>query len=450
MRKTATPSKVTQAHRWKQHLRRKPYNSSFYGHQNNDRQLSRANKNQVITPKMTKMGRFYKKMSLSEKRVNKTKIKLPMPPDFCIFSNPESVIKLCGNVFSLFKKNRVTSIEINHNSTKKYSLGSEVLFGLSCAEGERYRAINNLKQIRLLGNLPVNKDHEYIIRDLGILSELDSLTISKGVERDPFLVHVFKSECLTHDTPSALALDAKNKTTIDVILHLNRCLQDYQLELKEDAAQRFKNCISEMLDNAIEHCNLTHPAWYVRSYLNSNGVDKFFELTILNFGCSYAESFTRLGKDHFAREFVDKYIRQHKNSVDEAALYTVVALQGRVSSKNTNDMDTRGQGTIVLIESFEQMYQEIKKLRPMLRSGCESVMNLISGNTIIHFDGMYHSRSIPLDDGAERVIYAINQEQDLKIPPSKIHVRTMKNAFFPGAMINIRLPLSELLVSKTL
>ncbi|MDX7786012.1 hypothetical protein [Aeromonas caviae] len=404
----------------------------------------------VETPRMTTIGHFFSKMSLSCKRINKKEIKISMPKDFCIFSNPESVIKLCGQTFSYFRKPNLQSLFISHKSTSKYSLGSEVLFGLSCAEGEKYRETNNLSPISLKGHLPENDDHESIIRDLGVISELNSVSASKAkIEQDPLLVHLFKSECLTHDTPSGLAKDKKNKTTDDVILHLNQCLKDYQLELKEEAAQRFRNCISEMLDNAIEHCKLTHPAWYVRSYLNSNGKNRSFELSIWNFGCSYADSFMKLDRDHFAREFVDKYIRKHRGLFEPSSLYTVVALQGRVSSKNTNDLDSRGQGTIVLIESFEKMYKELKALRPNIKGNNDSVMNLISGNTIIHFDGKFSSRTIPLDDGGERVIYPINIQQNLGLPPSREHVIKMNNAYFPGAMINIRLPLTENIVSVT-
>ncbi|MGL6286863.1 hypothetical protein [Aeromonas hydrophila] len=446
MRQSSTPNKVILAHRWKQHLRHKPYNaelsSKLYGDSSASKQMK------VKTPRMTTIGHFFSKMSLSCKRINKNKIKISLPNDFCIFSNPETVIKLCGQAFSYFRKPHLESIHVRHTGIKKYSLGSEVLFGLSCAEGEKYREHNKLTPIALDGYLPENNDHESIIRDLGVISELNSVSATKvKTEQNPLLVHVFKSECLTHDTPSGLAKDKKNKTTDDVILHLNQCLKDYQLELKEEAAQRFRNCISEMLDNAVEHCKLTHPAWYVRSYLNSNGKDRFFELSIWNFGRSYADSFMKLDKDHFAREFVDKYIKKHRGLFDASSLYTVVALQGRVSSKNTNELDSRGQGTIVLIESFEKMYKELKALRPSIKGNNDSVMNLISGNTIIHFDGKFCSRTIPLDDGGERVIYPINSEQNLGIPPSRKHVLKMNNAYFPGAMINIRLPLTESIVS---
>lgn len=443
---SSTPSKVTREHRWKQHLRSKPYNAEISRRLYGDSNASQKTK--IATPKMTTIGHFFSMMSLSCKRMNKSRIKISIPKDFCIFSNPESVIKLCGQTFSYFKKPNLESIRISHTNIKKYSLGSEVLFGLSCAEGEKYREHNKLQPILLDGYLPENNDHESIIRDLGVISELNSVSATKAkTEQNPLLVHVFKSECLTHDTPSGLAKDTKNKTTDDVILHLNQCLKDYQLELKEEAAQRFRNCISEMLDNAVEHCKLTHPAWYVRSYLNSNGRDRFFELSIWNFGRSYADSFMKLDKEHFAREFVDKYIKKHRGLFDISSLYTVVALQGRVSSKNTNELDTRGQGTIVLIESFEKMYRELKALRPTIKGNDGSVMNLISGNTIIHFDGKFNSRTIQLDDGGERVIYPINDEQSLGIPPSRKHVVKMNNAYFPGAMINIRLPLTESIVS---
>ncbi len=449
MRQSATPKEVTRLHRWKQHLRRKSYDCRSIYTGDAPPEAKKVKPSSTFVPQMTKIGRYFTKMSLNEIRGKRPIVKINMPRDFCIFSNPEQVIKHCGQVFNLFRRTDIEHIHFDHRKTAKYSLGAEILFGLSTAEGVKYRSTNSYQTVRLDGELPSNRDHANIIRDVGIVSEVESVTANQQVAQNMQLVHVFKSECLTFETPSAMALDSITKTTNEVIIHLNQCLKDLHLELKSSAAERFRKCISEMLDNAVEHCKQTHPAWYVRSYLNGNGSDRFFELSIFNFGCSYADTFTRLSNDHYAKGFVSQYIKNHRSLFDESALYTIAALQGRVSSKNNDEYDNRGQGTIVLIESFENMYNELKLLRPDLVHDNRSMMNLISGKTVITFDGRYKSKTVHYSDGSERVIYPFNDELDLKCPPSSSYIKTMTLAYFPGAMINIRLPLSTNIVAST-
>ncbi|WP_141108781.1 hypothetical protein [Aeromonas veronii] len=444
MRVSSTPSASTRARRWKQHLRNKPYDGEKIADPAQACPVVKDTPKELSTPKL---GRFFE--MITKNQINffrKKNVTVNLLKDFCIFSNPELVLKKCSQNYKRFTRPELRSVTFDHSAINKYSLGAEVLLALSTREGERYRSMNSYPKASLRGHNPKNAEHLDIINDVGIVAEIDAVNSRKS-KHDEKLVHVFKSECLTSESPSGAAHDQKNNTANEVLVHLRRCLNDHNLALKQTAADRFRNCIAEVLDNAGEHCYLTHPAWFVRSYLNNNGLNKFFELTIFNFGCSYAETFTRLDDGSYAKKTAKRYVDKHSDKFNEDALYTVAALQGRISSKNMHDFDNRGQGTIVLIESFEKMYNEYRALKLDSSEQFSSIMNIITGKTVITFDGTYSSKKI-VSNETERVIYPFNDEQDLQKAPSNRCVKIMKDAFFPGAIINIRLPLSASIESS--
>lgn len=444
MRISDIPSASTRAKRWKQHLRNKPY-----GGENISRggRVEPDVKNSPKELSYPKLARFFEVMSGNQTSIfRKKNITVNLMNDFCIFSNPELVLRKCSQNYKRLTRPELRSVTFDHSGIDKYSLGAEVILALSTREGESFRALNSFQPARLRGINPKNTEHLNIINDVGIVAEIDAVN-TRVSSQDENLVHVFKRECLTYESPSGTASDHKNNTANEVLIHLRRCLSDHKLALKQTAADRFRNCIAEVLDNAGEHCHLTHPAWFVRSYLNNNGYNKYFELTILNFGCSYAETFTRLDDNCYAKKVAKKYVDRHSDKFCEDTLYTVAALQGRISSKNKHDYDNRGQGTIVLIEAFEKMYNEYKALRLDSSEQFSSIMNIVTGRTVITFDGSFSSKTLGEGD-KERVIYPFNEEQDLKRAPSHRCVKTMKGVFFPGAIINIRLPLSASIESS--
>jgi hypothetical protein len=450
MRKSSTPSPIDRRNRWKQHLRDKRYQYSLTSRDSGSDSKKEHAYSEVPHLSLTRIARFFSKMSISGKfrRPKSKTVHINMPKNFCIYSYPEKVLQHCWETFKTIITTNVDRVEIDHTTTQKYSLGAEVLFAISAREANNSRAINKINKVEFQGANPTNSEHLTVINSIGIISELDAFCV--GVpQQDARLEHVFKDESFSHDTASSAGDDKKNRTATEVITHLRTCLHDHKLKIELAAIELLRGCIAEILDNAIEHSGLNHPAWFIRSYLNNNNKNQHFELCIFNFGNTISETFSKLDKNSFARKtHADPYAKKHKGTIPVDALYSVVALQGRVSSKNENSRGSRGQGTIALIEAFEKIFSDYVGLRGKNKSDESCVMNIISGRSHIHFDGTYSSKKIiDPQSSAERVIYPFNHQSKLAIAPDSKFIKTFKKSFFQGTMINIKLPLTPSTVS---
>lgn len=113
---------------------------------------------------------------------------------------------------------------------------------------------------------------------------------------------------------------------------------------------------------------------------------------------------------------------------------TLIALQGYVSSKNIDESTDRGQGTVDLIEFFQNVSKEC-----LPEPSKKARMAIISGSTHIYFDGTHH---IKQDETGKEVI-AFNANNSLNDKPEKKYVRKMKDVSFPGTIIAARFPISE-------
>jgi hypothetical protein len=120
-------------------------------------------------------------------------------------------------------------------------------------------------------------------------------------------------------------------------------------------------------------------------------------------------------------------------------LFTLIALQGNVSSKNQSVMDTRGNGSVELIEFFQRMYAECSGTST---GGAEMIV--VSGQTSIRFDGTYKMAA----NAAGVKIIAFNAANDLTQAPDAKYVKQLAGSSrFPGTLIAIKFPLST--VSST-
>jgi hypothetical protein len=369
------------------------------------------------------------------------------PRDFCIFDNPNYVLSWLSSFVDTSLRTSRPKIVVDHRKTKKFCLGSEVLLGLLAGEVYDYRSLNG-DIFDYAGLLNKNAEHRVLLSEVGIVSELDN-AVSEHTVRAPEKIHVFKQDCSINESVSSTGEDLKNTTASSFVKHVNEGLKDHLLKLTPEAANDLKGCLGEVLDNVHEHSGMTAPRWYVRGYMNNEGKKKFLELAVINLGKPIYENFMVLEDDSYAKQdakgYVDYQLSSENNTLTVEELYTIAALQGNVSSKNTEDDSTRGQGTITLIEAFEDLHKKYVELRGT-RTGTNAMMNLVSGKVVIRFDGTYMSSDQPDTHGGERVTIAFNEENNLYIAPDNRHVFRMKDSYFPGLMINIKIPLQGSLV----
>jgi len=353
------------------------------------------------------------------KAKKKKKVGITIPKNFDIFRNTESVILSVIEITKKLMMPGLHEIEVDHAKVKHTSLGSESLLGLLLTEVISHRRSQRSEKISIKGMLPSSGEYSRALIDhVGTVKELsdDHFTDAEDSSHDA-QVHYYRKDNRYAESTS-LKGDNKSLTAEDFVNYLNDCLASHELKLSQSAKNKFKACLGEVFDNAEEHCGRNKPVWFVRGFFHDVIDDRFLELSV------------------FARAYVDR----HRKSFDFKSLYSVMSLQGSMSTKK--DMDpTRGHGSVTLIETFETMYDEYKALRGNEINNINAEMNIISGETIIRFDGSYRSKTKQLEGGEETFTVAFNDSQSLKQPPSDKTVYTMKDVKFPGVMINIRIPL---------
>ena len=214
------------------------------------------------------------------------------------------------------------------------------------------------------------------------------------------------------------------------------CLKRVKRRLKPAGRMNLANYVAEILNNAEEHAGLVD--WTIQGYLDTSLVVPICEIALFNFGRSFADTFRDLPRDSYTWTQIGRYIEIHRTARlfrrnwQEEDLLTVVALQPHVSSKNTIETDTRGHGTVELIDFFQRVHQECTKQN----AGAE--MGIVSGSTYIRFDGRYK-----LQDGGEgRRVIAFNADNSLMQQPDPKYVRSLGQVRFPDTIISIRFPLT--------
>ncbi|AKP35137.1 hypothetical protein [Yersinia aleksiciae] len=393
---------------------------------------------------------FIEKISL-KKGVSKqffAKEKIRVPRNFSFYDNPEESLLFIHSASKSICRGERKSVTIDYTSAKYNCLGAECLLGMVVTEA-RQSNINFDSNVTVNGIYPKRESHREIIKSIGIVKEMDEA--NPGIVKDFTKKNenpkqrIFKVDSIGKEDPSAFAQDRKNITAEKFTAYINECLNDHSLVLKEAAEKHLTSCMGELLDNAERHCGLIQrPRWFVRGYVNNNARQPVCELAIINFGTTIAETFKNLPDVHYSlKKQVEPYVNRHlnKKGMFEEGLITVAALQGRVSCKNVTVSDSSGTGTIELLKFFQDMHDNIRRIRGVEVE--KPRMSLISGRTHISFDGRYPLIcKVEEDEESETFSYPFNSES-LASAPDRAYLNEMKNAYFPGVMVNIRFPLQK-------
>lgn len=401
----------------------------------------------VSNPVLEFVKKISEKKELNKKCIQDDKIKIPKV--FSLYDDPAVALNFICSVSRILATTKKKSFTIDYSKSKSYCLGAECLLGLAVKEARQFNQLSNKDVIQINGRYPKNNQHLEIIREVGVVKDMsdeNANLIKDFTKRESKQKRrVFREESIGKEEASAFANDRKNFTAESFSKFINRCLQDHKLILKDEANKFLTSCMGELLDNAERHCGLTQRSrWYVRGYVNNSDKNPICELMVFNFGKTISETFSELPQDHFSlNNQVTPYVQKHINKpgMFREGLVTVAALQGRVSCKNLDVTDSCGTGTIELLKFFQDMIDEIERLRG--KGKFRPKMSLISGCTHIAFDGRYPLRKRPVNDGdSEFYTYPFNNV-GLENEPDRAYLKHMKGARFPGVMINIRFPLQK-------
>lgn len=383
--------------------------------------------------------------------------KVLIPKYFDLYENPEKSLLFINAATKLIARGKRKDYLFNYKKNKTHCLGVECLLGVALTAARNSNINFKDTTIQINGIYPNDEQYLEIIRDIGLVKEISNspqgkvLDSTEATKKTNPKKRIFSADSIGKENASAFAHDRKNITAEKFTSYINECLNDHSLKLVHDAEKHLTSCMGELLDNAERHCGLEQrPRWYLRGFVNNNIRNPICELAVFNFGKTIDETFEDLPADHFSlSQQVKPYVEMHKNKrgMFKEGLTTVAALQGRVSCKNEKETDSSGTGTIELLKLFQDMHDNLKKMGKDIRGGIK--MTLISGCTHINFDGSYQLRHRLVNDEESDIFTYPFNNVGLESEPDRTYLKRMKDARFPGVMINIRFPLPENATQRT-
>jgi hypothetical protein len=216
--------------------------------------------------------------------------------------------------------------------------------------------------------------------------------------------------------------------------YFDKCLEQTGTSLSPLGKNRLSILISEAISNAEEHAV---GKWYAKAHFDRlNPAEQEgggCHLVLVNFSenSTIFNSFASHGASSSTFSDMMAYANRHlgigifQKPYDEESLCTLYALQEGVSSVSAS----RGTGTTNLIAFFLQL------------AGNKRKMCVLSGHSLITFDGKYALKAEPFE-GGDRQVIAFNEENSLKLPPDGRYVRTLSKPF-PGTLISLKFNLKE-------
>ncbi|WP_420978569.1 hypothetical protein [Burkholderia gladioli] len=360
---------------------------------------------------------------------------LEIPEIFSILDAPESALNIILGFAKITRLYRVRRLQFDQRRLKTYDLAANSLLDMIASE-LKLEARQSGAVLRFSGRYPDDLSVRRFIKSLGIVKHLDIRhEIAAADEREG--IRVFERRKRHYDAPADVAqADVKSRAASGFVDHINSCLEDNNRQLTPSARQLLGAYIGEILGNAEDHAGFVD--WTIVGYLDNKVLRPTCEISIFNFGASIADTMNALDRNSYTWRQIQPFLWMHQapKMFDRRwrarDLLTVIAMQANVSSKNHDEFDTRGQGTVELIEFFQRVCEECTA-----DGGNGAKMCILSGSTYLLFDGKYRLKDSP---GRGKVI-AFNEDNSLHKRPDPSYVKSLGSLTFPGTVISIRFPL---------
>lgn len=370
-------------------------------------------------------------------------VKISLPRVFSIINNPMGVLKIFDYASHISKLPiKIKEISISHRELIEIDLAAESILDLIIVEIDK-EIKSKQRKFHIKGQYPKDEYLIRLIRAIGIIKNLDIKheQLNHDEEKNLKIFHMKSKDTLQHDTVGTS--DHKERVTAKFVDHINSCLEANGRVLTEDAVSLLADYTGELLSNAEDHSGSKE--WSIVGYLDNEHEGHLCEIAIFNFGETIANTFKKLDANSYTMGLVQPYIDLHvkkklfTDNWQENDLLSLISLQGDISTKNESCTDDRGQGTVEMIEFFQQMHKECLKHD----KSCAR-MAILSGSTHILFDGAYSMSK----DQAGRNVIAFNEGNSLNDAPDKKYVTSLNGVYFPGTIISIRFPLQDAQIQK--
>lgn len=367
-------------------------------------------------------------------RTRKGRIGFRMPAEFSIIDGPERALAALSDLAKQMRARRLGSIFLDQRALAKYDLCANGLLDVLVDELST-EARRTGRKIRWRGAYPSDPVIRRYVQAMGVIRRLQ-IEHEYPEPDEAARLEVFDARAKHYVRPlRPREADKKTRVTAQFADHVNRCLGRVGRKLTPEALSRMCKYVSEILDNAEEHAGMLD--WTIQGYLDTHSEQLMCEIAIFNFGKSIAQTLDDLPETSYTKQQqVRRYLDLHtkrglfRPGWRKEDLLTLIALQGNVSSKNFSEDDTRGNGTVDLIEFFQNVHRECSD--GAVPSGVR--MAIVSGSTFILFDGKYKM----VENAAGGRIIAFNHANSLAEKPDPEYVRPLEGVSFPGTAVGIQ------------
>lgn len=373
--------------------------------------------------------------------------KLVVPEVFSIITTPKESFDFLRRLAGVFIQQSCHNLWLDYGNCKETDLLTQVFLDAIMSDIDKFlilcKRANICSYINLGSIGGVRYDDEKIRKMVNSVGSPAILINRKVMYKEiiPFRLQSFDGLNVSYQTQLA----QKEIDTTKVLEYVNKCLGRVGKTLNDNALREMGYVIGETLINAEEHSSLSYR--YLIGYFEECKEDKkhygIFNLVIMNFGKSIYEKFkypeegnpinqeSLLQMKELSSIFTKKKFFSSPNFTEET-LWTLYSLQQGVTCVPNQK---RGNGTIQFIESFFRLKGE-KEVDNISR------MYILSGNTVIEFDGKYRLSGQKDENGVSRGIISFNETGTLQEKPDGKYVRSVKE-HFPGTAIFVRLLLNE-------
>lgn len=379
-----------------------------------------------------------------------------VPEVFSLIDEPSIAYEFLRQVLWALLKSGRQRLLFDYEGCKQLDIGAQVVLDIiikdviqlydRCTRRPKLlKTLGVVKEIGLTNIIKTRQSNEAVLK---ILYSVGSPAIHTNAhlhfsDLEPYKLNIYKPP---EDT---FHLDQQQGDAIEttkLVTYVQRCLRRVGKCLVGDEEANLYKTISEILINASEHSSVRtrYSIGYFQDEGDRGAHSGNFRLVILNFGRTIYEKFkdpncpnkqvvTKMS------ELSDKYRSRQwfrKSVFEEETLWTLYALQEGVTSTSPDEFEGRGNGSIQFIKSFLELNGSASGAKSR-----NSRMNIVSGRTLLRFDGTYGVVERETAFGKFRFMM-FNHSGDFEDKPDD---RFLEHTpyYFPGTIISATIWLDE-------
>lgn len=369
---------------------------------------------------------------------------LKMPTDFSFFDDAESVIKVLRKMYSVAMNVNTKKIIFDHSECRNLGLAASTCMDVIFVAVKRHRKTMH-NELDCEGILSLKSDNvNDILLASGLPYHLDAYSTK---DYDKNKVAPFKIVSGQNTDSSKEAATVATKLTE----YFNKCLRTQNYEINDEGKRLFSRIFGEVINNCEIHGG-KEATWYTQGHYQIIDKDSYGEMQLLfmNIGDTIAEGLEKHSSAETQKKLqhiLNKHRKYKSKDWTQENIYTVFALQegiSRLRNQNVKGYESRGSGTVSMIEKFYELGRCEKGLTPQ--------MTIVSGNTQIVFTEKYKMKLMnfsddPIFESGEKKIIAFNEDNDIYSRPDKSNVKRMKE-YFPGTIISLKFYLDGKYIAK--